>query len=45
MIGSTIRNRTKRSTAARTSLRLGPHPSSEVAISAIVFGPLCNSPR
>ena len=44
-MGSMIRSRTNRSTALRTSLGAGPHPSSEAAISAIVFGPLCNSPR
>src|SRR6266446_1437968 len=42
---SNIRTRTSRSTAARTSLRCGPQPSSEAAISGIVRGASSNSPK
>src|SRR5882762_6509638 len=42
---SNIRSCTSRSTAARTSLRCGPQPSSEAAISGIVRGASSNSPR
>lgn len=44
-MGSIIRSRTNRSTAFRTSPGVGPHPSSEAAISAIVRGASSNSPR